>query len=678
MRPDDPVTVIKGVGEKAAQNLKKMNILTVNDLISHYPDHYLCFESPVPASQVTAEQIQAVEGTFSTAPQMISRGSKIMINCKFRDPSGSIGVRWYNQPYIKNQIHPGARYVLRGRIVWRDRTLTLEQPKLYEPDEYRKLIGMLQPVYPLTDGITNNALSKAIGQAIRTIEPAADYLPARIRKQYALPERAASIRDIHFPTSGETAQEAKKRLIFDEFFLFTLALRQRKEFRSARINHFPMQRRPECLQLITGLPYELTGAQRRVFEELQEDLCGLGIMNRLIQGDVGSGKTILAVLALMMTALNGYQGCLMVPTEVLAKQHYKSLTAQLEPFGLKIEFLTGSLTAAEKKKAQDRIRNHEADIIVGTHALIQEKVQYDSLGLVVTDEQHRFGVKQRESLAGKSEEPHMLVMSATPIPRTLSILLYGDLDLSVLDELPASRLPIKNCVVGTGYRDKAYRFIAKQAEQGHQAYIICPMVEESDEIEAENVTDYTEQLKEALAGISEQTSKLQVEFLHGRMKPKEKNGIMERFAAGEITILVSTTVIEVGVDVPNATVMMIENAERFGLAQLHQLRGRVGRGSAQSYCIMVSTSEDETTKERLGIMNHSNDGFYIAGEDLKLRGPGDVFGLRQSGEEEFRIGDVFRDARILQEAGEAANGLTDSEREELQSVIPFEKYNVTA
>jgi ATP-dependent DNA helicase RecG len=374
-----------------------------------------------------------------------------------------------------------------------------------------------------------------------------------------------------------------------------------------------------------------------------------------VQGDVGSGKTILAVLALLTVAGNGYQGCFMVPTEVLAKQHMAALTETLGPFGIRMELLTGSMTAAQKRLAYERIQQHEVDIIVGTHALIQEKVTYDKLALVITDEQHRFGVKQREALLNKGENPHVLVMSATPIPRTLAIILYGDLDISVVDELPANRLPIKNCVVNTGYRDTAYRFIGNQVSEGRQAYVICPMVEESENIEAENVIEYTQKLQEALPNITG------IEYLHGKMKAKEKDAIMERFVSGQIQVLVSTTVVEVGVNVPNATVMMIENAERFGLAQLHQLRGRVGRGKHQSYCILVSGMDNKETMERLEIMNKSNDGFFIASQDLKLRGPGDMFGIRQSGDLEFKLGSIYDDAAMLKAANDSAKSLTSEE-----------------
>ena len=409
----------------------------------------------------------------------------------------------------------------------------------------------------------------------------------------------------------------------------------------------------EAEDLQKALPYSLTSAQQRALTEIKADLSSGKVMNRLIQGDVGSGKTILAVLALLHVACNGFQGALMAPTEVLAKQHYEGICQLFETYNIRKTpvLVTGSMTAKEKRLAYEKIKSHEADIIIGTHALIQEKVEYDKLALVITDEQHRFGVGQREALGTKGDTPHIMVMSATPIPRTLAIILYGDLDISVIDELPAERLPIKNCVVNKSYRPKAYEFIARQCAMGHQVYVICPMVEESEMIEAENVLDYTKVLRKELP------ESICVEYLHGKMKAKEKNQIMEQFAAGEIQVLVSTTVVEVGVNVPNATVMMIENAERFGLAQLHQLRGRVGRGKSQSYCIMVNCSEEEGTMERLDILNKSNDGFYIASEDLKLRGPGDIFGMRQSGDMEFRLADIFTDANILKSVSEEADAL---------------------
>ena len=447
--------------------------------------------------------------------------------------------------------------------------------------------------------------------------------------------------------------------MFDEFFLFLVGVRKLKEKRADKRSSYVMESCEEVARFKEALPYRLTGAQERTLQEVFGDLSGGLVMNRLIQGDVGSGKTIVAVLALLMAACNGYQGALMAPTEVLARQHFESITQLFETYHIEKTpvLVTGSMTAKEKRLAYERIERHEADIVIGTHALIQEKVHYDNLALVITDEQHRFGVGQRELLSSKGGDPHVLVMSATPIPRTLAIILYGDLDISVIDELPQGRQPIKNCVVNTGYRPKAYSFIARQVEEGRQAYVICPMVEESEMIEAENVLDYTKKLRKELP------ASVTVEYLHGKMKGREKNRIMERFAAGEIQVLVSTTVIEVGVNVPNATVMMIENAERFGLAQLHQLRGRVGRGSSQSYCIMVNCSDEEGTLERLDILNRSNDGFYIASEDLKLRGPGDIFGMRQSGDMEFKLADIFTDANILKSVSEEVNRLLDGDPE---------------
>lgn len=420
--------------------------------------------------------------------------------------------------------------------------------------------------------------------------------------------------------------------------------------------------------IIENLPYKLTNAQMNVWHEIERDMTSHSLMSRLVQGDVGSGKTILAFLAMIMACENGYQSAMMVPTEVLARQHYEAFTKLVEQHGIKCEpvLLTGSNTAKEKRQIYEMIASGKANIIIGTHALIQEAVSYKNLSLVITDEQHRFGVKQREALTTMGKPPHVLVMSATPIPRTLAIILYGDLDISIIDELPAQRLPIKNCVVGTSYRPKAYTFIERQIKEGRQAYVICPMVEESEGLDAENVLDYTQKLKQELS------QDIVIEYLHGKMKPKEKNSIMERFASGDIHVLVSTTVVEVGVNVPNATVMMVENAERFGLAQLHQLRGRVGRGEYQSYCIFMQGNEVQETSKRLEILNKSNDGFYIAEEDLKLRGPGDLFGIRQSGLMEFKIGDIYNDADILKASSEAAGEILALDSElQLEQFLPI-------
>lgn len=509
----------------------------------------------------------------------------------------------------------------------------------------------LKPVYPLTEGLSAKTIEKAVRQALESLPFFKETLPPAIRSKYHLAEYHFALEQIHFPENREQMLLARRRLVFDEFYLFILALRQLKQVNERNPQRFQIQKIPLTDQIIANLSFSLTGAQKKVWQEIERDMTGDYLMSRLIQGDVGSGKTILAFLALFLAAGNGWQGCLMVPTEVLAVQHMEAIQKQIceQKLPFYAELLTGSMTAKQKREACGRIVSGESQIIIGTHAVFQEKIQYKNLALVITDEQHRFGVRQRESLSEKGDMPHVMVMSATPIPRTLAVILYGDLDISVVNELPANRLPVKNCVVDTSYRPKAYRFIEKQVKMGHQAYIICPMVEESEQIEAEDVISYTEKLRSTLP------QDITVSYLHGKMKAAKKNEIMEAFVKNEIQVLVSTTVIEVGVNVPNASVMMIENAERFGLAQLHQLRGRVGRGDAQSYCILCYGKDGEKTKNRLEILNKSNDGFYIANEDLRLRGPGDLFGIRQSGELAFRIGDVFQDAAILQEANDAAN-----------------------
>ncbi len=545
----------------------------------------------------------------------------------------------------------------------------MEHPEMFYPSEkYADRLNTLQPLYGLTSGLTNNAVMKAVRQALDGMDLAADSLPGRLRLKYGLAEYNYAVRGIHFPEDKEVFYHARERLVFEEFLAFILSIRKLKDKNEKLANEYRMEMKPEVEAFVQGLPYQLTNAQQKVWTEILRDMSGDTAMSRLVQGDVGSGKTIVAVLALMTAALNGYQGAMMAPTEVLARQHYESITKLFETYGVKIKvvLLTGSMTAKEKRRVYDRIECGYAKIIIGTHALIQGAVNYDCLALVVTDEQHRFGVKQREAFARKGGVPHVLVMSATPIPRTLAIILYGDLDISVIDELPANRLPIKNCVVDTGYRQTAYTFMKKQVAEGRQCYVICPMVEESESIEAENVIDYASMLQ------SEMGDGICVTYLHGKMRQAEKDDIMDRFGRNEIQILVSTTVIEVGIDVPNAAVMMVENAERFGLAQLHQLRGRVGRGRHQSYCIFMSGSKSKETKERLSILNKSNDGFKIASEDLRLRGPGDLFGIRQSGLMDFRLGDVYQDAKILQMANEAADELLETENDWVKNLPDYE------
>ena len=660
---------IKGIGEKTQKLFEKVGVSTVGDLIRYYPRGYDVYEDAVPVSEVEEGRTQTITGTVYGRIQVSGSRSMQVTTLYVKDLTGTIKVIWFRMPFLRNTLAKGGVITLRGRVVRKRDGLVMEHPEIFYPSEkYKEKLNTLQPIYGLTAGLSNNVVSKAVKQALDGLDLTREFLPDKIRMRYGLAEYNFAIRGIHFPEDKEVFYHARERLVFDEFLAFILTLRKLKDKNEKLENEYVISKKPEVEEFIRRLPYRLTNAQRKVWEEIASDMASVTTMSRLVQGDVGSGKTIVAVLALLNTAWNGYQGAMMAPTEVLARQHYESITRLFEEYDIriKVELLTGSMTAKEKRRAYDRIECGYAKIIIGTHALIQDRVNYDCLALVVTDEQHRFGVKQRETFAKKGRVPHVLVMSATPIPRTLAIILYGDLDISVIDELPKNRLPIKNCVVDTGYRNKAYNFMKKQIAEGRQCYVVCPMVEESETMEAENVTDYTVALQEEMG------DQIQVACLHGKMKQAQKDDIMDQFGRNEIQILVSTTVIEVGIDVPNATVMMIENAERFGLAQLHQLRGRVGRGKYQSYCIFMSASKSKETKERLDILNHSNDGFKIASEDLRLRGPGDLFGIRQSGLMNFRLGDIYQDAKILQMANEAADQLTEEDEEWIRKLPNYE------
>lgn len=653
------ITSLKGIGEKTAGLFRKLGITTAEELIYYYPRDYEYFQAPVDLPMAGADEIAAVSGRIrgNIATRRI-RGLSITsfeVDCA---DGGILHMTYFNMPYLKNSLKRDTLYVFRGLIQQKGSRYVMEQARMYKPDEYGKMIDRLLPRYSTTKGLSSNTITKAVRQAIQAVSFPEDHMPAQIRVAENLYELEQAVRQMHFPDSREALVKARERLVFDEFFLFILMVRKMREDNERTQNRHPMIEVADTERLIEALPYRLTGAQQKVWEEIRKDLVSDHTMNRLIQGDVGSGKTILAFLALLMCAANSCQGAMMAPTEVLAAQHYESLLQLKQQYHLPLfpVLLTGSTPAKEKKAIYAQIESGEANVILGTHALIQDKVDYHDLALVITDEQHRFGVRQRESLAKKGNDVHVLVMSATPIPRTLAIILYGDLHISVLDELPANRLPIKNCVVNTSYRETAYRFIEKEVAAGRQVYVICPMVEEGETEELENVVSYTARLKSTL------DPSIQIASLHGKMKAAQKNRIMEAFAARQIDVLVSTTVIEVGINVPNATVMMVENAERFGLAQLHQLRGRVGRGDAQSYCIFMSGSPKPETMARLKILNESNDGFYIASQDLKLRGPGDLFGIRQSGDLRFRLGDIYQDANILQRASEWADRILAGDR----------------
>lgn len=659
------ITELKGIGEKYAQLLGRLSVYTVEDLVGLYPRDYELYQEPAFISTLSPDYENTnvvIDGVVSKKIDVYHTGKLAVISTFINDENGDrIKCTWFNMPFLKSSLKLGMRYIFRGRFVIKNGIKILEQPQMYTRSQYSEIEGTMQPIYPLTKGLSNKTVANAVHQALEKFDAGLEkeYIPGYVRQKNELAEHNYAVVNIHFPKSMEDYIQARKRLAFEEFFLFVLAVRSLRNSNERIPNGYIIQNDSRTDDFIEKLPFSLTNGQKSAWTEVKKNMSGKGLMSRLIQGDVGSGKTIIAVLALMNTAYAGYQAAMMVPTEVLAKQQYDSITKMFNNMGveLNVSLLVGSMTAAAKRKVYEDIENGRTDIVIGTHAVIQEKVIFKNLALVITDEQHRFGVNQRRDLSDKGNNPHILVMSATPIPRTLAIIVYGDLDISVIDELPAERLPIKNCVVDESYRPNAYKFIENQVHAGRQAYVICPMVEDSENIEAENVIDYAKKLS------GELLDDIKVEYLHGKMKASQKNEIMEKFSKNEINVLVSTTVIEVGVNVPNATVMMVENAERFGLAQLHQLRGRVGRGGFQSYCIFVSGNKSKKTKDRLEILNKTNDGFKIAEEDLKLRGPGDFFGVRQSGDFDFGIADIYTDAKVLKSASEAAGEVLDKDPE---------------
>lgn len=659
------ITELKGIGEKYAQLLGRLSVYTVEDLVGLYPRDYELYQEPAFISTLSPDYENTnvvIDGVVSKKIDVYHTGKLAVISTFINDENGDrIKCTWFNMPFLKSSLKLGMRYIFRGRFVIKNGIKILEQPQMYTRSQYSEIEGTMQPIYPLTKGLSNKTVANAVHQALEKFDAGLEkeYIPGYVRQKNELAEHNYAVVNIHFPKSMEDYIQARKRLAFEEFFLFVLAVRSLRNSNERIPNGYIIQNDSRTDDFIEKLPFSLTNGQKSAWTEVKKNMSGKGLMRRLIQGDVGSGKTIIAVLALMNTAYAGYQAAMMVPTEVLAKQQYDSITKMFNNMGveLNVSLLVGSMTAAAKRKVYEDIENGSTDIVIGTHAVIQEKVIFKNLALVITDEQHRFGVNQRRDLSDKGNNPHILVMSATPIPRTLAIIVYGDLDISVIDELPAERLPIKNCVVDESYRPNAYKFIENQVHAGRQAYVICPMVEDSENIEAENVIDYAKKLS------GELPDDIKVEYLHGKMKASQKNEIMEKFSKNEINVLVSTTVIEVGVNVPNATVMMVENAERFGLAQLHQLRGRVGRGGFQSYCIFVSGNKSKKKKDRLEILNKTNNGFKIAEEDLRLRGPGDFFGVRQSGDFDFGIADIYTDAKVLKSASEAAGEVLDKDPE---------------
>ena len=650
------VRYIKGIGEQRAKALDKLGIRSLRDLISWFPRRYEDrTETRRVADLVPGET--ACVAAMVAAPPVVSHIRKGLDLVKVRavDETGALDVTFFNQSWLKNSLRTGETYVFCGKAEGNLLRRRMANP-IVEPEGRREATGRIVPVYPLTAGVSQLILSRSIRQgldACADILP--DVLPDEVRRRHQLCRAGYAYENIHFPEGPEALELARRRLAFEELFLFTLGLRRlRRRQETAAVEPF----RPVDMESVyQAHPVAMTEAQRRCVGESLADMASGRAMNRLCQGDVGSGKTMVAAACVYFSVKNGRQAALMAPTEILARQHYEGLAPLMEPLGIRCALLTGSNTAKEKRTLAAGLAAGEIDFIVGTHALITGGVEYRRLGLVVTDEQHRFGVGQRAALAGKGDHPHTLVMSATPIPRTLALILYGDLDVSVIDQLPPGRRPVQTSFVDSRYHPRIYQFLRKLVGEGRQVYIVCPQVAGGEEDDRKAVTEYAAQLQR------EVFPDLRVAYVHGKMKPKEKEAVMSAFAAHETDILVSTTVIEVGVDVPNAAVMVVENAERFGLSQLHQLRGRVGRGAWQSYCVLISDNQNEETLRRLKVMTQTSDGFKIAEEDLRLRGPGDFFGQRQHGLPGLRVADIGCDAQLLREAQAAADALLERDPE---------------
>ena len=652
------IRYIKGIGETRAKALNKLGISTLRDLISYFPRTYEDRTLTRPIKELILGEYACVKAMIAAEPtaHRIS-GGRMIVKVRAVDESGVLDISFFNQDYRRSQLHTGETYIFYGKVEGNLIRRQMTNPIL-EREGQQQLTGRIMPIYPLTAGVSQLILSRAVRQGLDACrELLTDVLPDDVRREHQLCYVNYAYENIHFPDGPESLDVARRRLVFEELFLLSCGLTRLRTRRKDVAG--PACQAVDFAPFYAQLPFTLTGAQRRALADAAADMAGDRPMNRLCQGDVGSGKTMVAAGCIWFAAQSGWQSALMAPTEILARQHFEGLSPLFAKFGLTCALLTGSTKAKERREILSGLAGGEIDVCIGTHALLTEDVQYQHLGLVITDEQHRFGVNQRSALGQKAEHPHMLVLSATPIPRTLALVIYGDLDVSIINELPPGRQKVDTYAVGESYRPRINAFIRKQVAAGHQVFIVCPLVGDADTIpdERKAVTAYAEKLKK------EVFPDLRIAVLHGKMKPKEKESVMSTFAAGESDILVSTTVVEVGVDVPNANTMVVENAERFGLSQLHQLRGRVGRGSAKSYCILLSDNDSEETRRRLKVMTETNDGFKISEEDLKLRGPGDFFGQRQHGLPSLKVADLSCDMRLLDEAQSAAKALMAADPE---------------
>lgn len=646
-RLGDPVTILKGVGEAKAKLFANLNIFTLGDLICHFPRGYEDRTKLVTISELSPDVPACFRATVMNNPRTAHiRKGLDMTKVQLADTTGRLNVTFFNNRFAAGQLEYGREYIFYGVVSGDFVGYNMTNPVFENPDSPGLTTRRVLPIYPLTAGLTNAAVGKAVLQALAVCDPPAEILPEAVRTEYGILPAEEAYHAIHQPRDMEQAAQAKKRLIFEEFFVFSAGLSLMRSSRAEKkcTPYHNLNMKP----FYGSLPFSLTGAQNRAVEEILSDFRSGKPMNRLVQGDVGSGKTMVAAAAAYCAAGNGAQTALMAPTEILAEQHYASLSKLFAPLGITVDLLTGSMTVRQKREARERLASGETQVVVGTHALLTDATRFLRLGLVIADEQHRFGVAQRSKLSEKGEDPHLLVMSATPIPRTLALLMYGDLDVSILDELPPGRQTVETFLVGESYRARINAFIRKQVAEGHQCFVVCPAVEENQELGVKAASAWAETLQQTVF------PDLRIALLHGQMKGAEKEAAMAAFARGEADVMVATTVIEVGVDVPNATLMVIEDADRFGLSQLHQLRGRVGRGKAKSYCILTSHNRNPETLQRLKALCKTNDGFRIAEEDLKLRGPGDFFGSRQSGLPAFRVGDLSCDLATLKQAQTAS------------------------